>query len=692
MDNEYEVKKEIYSEEITNYPLEHLQLIYGDEIPKILKSLENLKISALDYFGTELDKIKNEYDNYYIEFNKNINRNASKMIKYFKLEEALNNEEDLEKKEMILKINKEKISIIKSIISAHDVIIDVIKQDFRFLKKFLNICQNFDKNNVDIFYEKEFDNMARNWLLLKLNFDNFNFTKTINESTLDQNFKEFIIKTCLCKNLTITVQNPKNYFGEDNKKISLSPEEEKKRRMKKENDIKNIYENQNNIIKLKMKNINEVDAYFIKSTSFAKLKGLLFENITLKNQNIFYLFPYLSKLKIKNCQSLELGIFKIMSTNLKKLYFIKNGFVNYEFRNILKDYLLKSQSIRDNLEILSFANNNITKVDFNQIMTDKKEMFRALKELDFRKNKLTKFIYNKANFPSLNYINLCDNNFNKENFPDINKTLVMEGGNGYLMDEKFRNQYYGKLAKIINNNYNTFNISYLNISYIPRKESNRYLSQLTIGSSVLTSLKKLTLSYNKLSCDTLFTFFSNITEPIYLKKLNLNGNELNDKFFELFLEKNLSSIFPKLKHLSLSLNQIGDSKVEINYKDDLPIKEKNFSKEIYKLRMMYKFIETNKNLTKLNITKNPISEIYTVVPEEMKNADINSKYIDKDSEDRIIINGFFSFLIKIRDELIKGGIEGNVREPINIKFDCRSNINKYSENYPYSDKPIIFKK
>ena len=225
---------------------------------------------------------------------------------------------------MILKINKEKISIIKSIISTHDVIIDVIKQDFRFLKKFLNICQNFDKNNVDIFYEKEFDNMARNWLLLKLNFDNFNFTKTINESTLDQNFKEFIIKTCLCKNLTITVQNPKNYFGEDNKKISLSPEEEKKRRMKKENDIKNIYENQNNIIKLKMKNINEVDAYFIKSTSFAKLKGLLFENITLKNQNIFYLFPYLSKLKIKNCQSLELGIFKIMSTNLKKLYFINH--------------------------------------------------------------------------------------------------------------------------------------------------------------------------------------------------------------------------------------------------------------------------------------------------------------------------------------------------------------------------------
>ena len=692
MNSESETKNEINTEEVKNYPIEHLQVIYGDEIPKILKSLETLKASSIDYFTTELNKIKNEYENYYTELYKNININASKMIKYFKLEEVLNNGEDLEKKEMVLKINKEKISTIKSILATHDIIIEVIKQDLRVLKKFLNICQNIDKNSVHIFYQKEFDNIARNWLLSKLNFENFNFTKTIDESTLDQNFKEFIIKTCLCRNLTITVQNPKSYFGEENKRVSLSPEEEKKKRIKKENDIKNIYENQNNIIKLKMKNINEADAYFIKSTSFAKLKGLLFENITLKNQNIFYLFPYLSKLKIKNCQSLDLGIFKIMSTNLKKLYFIKNGFVNYEFKNILKDYLLKSQSIRDNLEVLSFANNNITKVDFNQIFPNNKEIFRALKELDFRKNKLTRFIFNKKYFPSLNFINLCDNNFNKEYFPDFNKALVMESGNSYLMDEKFRNHYYNELTKIISNNNSISNISYLNISYLPRKESNKYFSELVLGSSILSSLKKLTLSYNKLSCETLFTFFSNIKEPINLKKLNLNGNELDDSFFELFLEKNLSSIFPKLKHLSLSLNKIGDNKVVIKYKDDLPIKEKDFSNEIYKLRIIYKFIETNKNLKKLNLTKNPISEIYTIVPEDKKNADSNPKYIDKDNDDKIIINGLFSFLIKLRDELTKEEIENKRREIINIKFDCRSNINKYSENYPYSDKPIIFKK
>ena len=133
---------------------------------------------------------------------------------------------------------------------------------------------------------------------------------------------------------------------------------------------------------------------------------------------------------------------------------------------------------------------------------------------------------------------------------------------------------------------------------MPRKFSEGYITNLKISQSILINLKKLTLSYNRLTCDTLFNFISKIKEPIYLKKLNLNGNELDDTFFELFLEKNLATIFPKLQHISLSSNQIGDSKIKVKYKDDIPVKEKNFINEVYKLRMMYKFIETNKNLKK----------------------------------------------------------------------------------------------
>ena len=32
------------------------------------------------------------------------------------------------------------------------------------------------------------------------------------------------------------------------------------------------------------------------------------------------------------------------------------------------------------------------------------------------------------------------------------------------------------------------------------------------------------------------------------------------------------------------------------------------------------------------------------------------------------------------------------RNNFNPRFDCRSNVNRNSENYPYADKPIVFKK
>ena len=609
-------------ENIKSYPMNQLRIIYGDDIQKVMNSLEEIHSSSINYFSLEISDIKNDYETFYSEINKNINLNAFKLIKYFKLWDILNGAEDEEKRNIILKINEIKLSTIKSIISTHSAIIESIKQNMKSLKAFLSICQTFDKNPIHIYYEKELNNIAKNWLLLKLNLENFNFNKTINESNLDPTFKDFVIKQCQCKNLSLVVQNPKSYFGDE----KLSAEEEKKRKIRKEADIKTISENQNNIISLKMKNINEADAYFIKSTSFTKMKRLSLENLTLKNYNILYLFPYLTRLRIKSCQSLDIDIFKNMSTILRKLYLVKNGYVNYEFQSIVQEYLLKSKSIRDNLEVLSFANNNISKIDFTQIISNDMEIFRAMKELDFRKNKLTKFIYNKTIFPSLNFINLCENNFNKDNFDDCNDVFILKSGNMYLMDSKFREDYYEKLNKAISNDEFT-SISYLNLSYIPGKISKEYFSKFRIGPSTLMSLKKLVLSYNKLSCETLFNFINNIKEPINLNYLNLNGNELDDTFFEIYLNQNISHIFPKLKHLSLSSNNIGDSKVDIKFKDNIEVKDKQFSKEIYKLRMIYKFIEVNKNLNKINITKNPISDIYTIVPYDKKDADINPIFI-----------------------------------------------------------------
>ena len=146
--------KDLNSEKVKVYPIEHLKIIYGDEILKIIDSLEDLKVSSINYFTSEMKDIEKEYNIFHSEINNNININASKMVKYFKLEEALNGKGDKETMDMVLKINSDKISTIKSILSAHSKIIETIKENIICLKKFLNICQNFDTNSLHIFYEK----------------------------------------------------------------------------------------------------------------------------------------------------------------------------------------------------------------------------------------------------------------------------------------------------------------------------------------------------------------------------------------------------------------------------------------------------------------------------------------------------------------------------------------------------------
>ena len=205
-------------------------------------------------------------------------------------------------------------------------------------------------------------------------------------------------------------------------------------------------------------------------------------------------------------------------------------------------------------------------------------------------------------------------------------------------------------------------------------------------------LKKLDLSNNGIDCSTFIKFIGLNKGFINLPSLNLNGNQIDDTFFEKFRNQD---VFGKLQLLYLNLNKIGDTNVKIKYYDDIPI-DKKYSEEkdrelIYKLRLIYQFIQNNKYLTKLTITKNPISEFYSVVPEPKNDADRNDKYIKRDEKGNIIINCLFSLLVKIRDELLTKEEEKSGRNNFNIRFDCRSNVNKNSENYPYSDKPFVYK-
>ena len=428
-----------------------------------------------------------------------------------------------------------------------------------------------------------------------------------------------------------------------------------------------------------------ISEYLDKSPNFEKLKSFKAKNSKLQNFNLLKKMPELTELSIKFMPSLQIDFLEFLPKNIQKLYLEKNNFINLDFKNIFNFYISKNDIAR-NLQYLSFAGNNLTRID----LSSPKTKFESLIELDFRKNKICKIFINSESFPELKFVNCCKNCLNRSYLNQLKNVISLESVNGYLLEPELCKPYYNKLKETLTNEDKVlFKMKYLNISHMPRAQSLDYFISFILVKNVTKYLKKLDLSYNKLNNETFFKFINNNQKFENLRTLNLNANDIDDTFFE---EKNFQDKFCRLEHLYLNSNKIGDMKISIKYEDNIPIDDKYHNdkdkKLIYKLRAIYNFIELNKHLTKLTITKNPISEFYSVVPESNNDADKSDKYIKRDNNGMIIINCLFSLCIKIRDELLD---QKDGRDTFNLRFDCRSNVNKNSFNYPYSDKPFIYK-
>lgn len=657
------------------------------EIQDAISQIESISYSSCDYLQS-LSKDFSEKNNCFL---KEINLYKDNMIsKYSNLFNLY--DKPSQKEEGLgtgFKLATEKhIQLMRKIHEIYFQIFSSIKQNIeiltKFLNKFSNISQNIDKRRpIQEFLLEEFNNIVDCWLFMKIDFEKFDFNEALNKCHLDQNFKSFVTKVSKNKNFILNIVCPKGEI--------LDPKEQKKLKEKKDNAIKLLIDNKSNLTKLHMENVGNVISYTGDKLEFFKLKKFYVQNATINSGSLFKMMKNLEKLTIKSCPSIQIDLLEYLPPKIKKLYLEKNNYVNYEFENILKGILSNNKNILENLEYLSFAGNNLTRIDLS--MLSAKTIFKGLVRMDFHKNKIYKFIYNPDNFPNLKFINCCKNNLNKSYLSEMKKLGSLESGNGFLFEPDLCQKYYNKLKIKLEKENDLFISKYLNISYMPKIQTSYYFENFLINEQIIINLTKLDLSYNGLDCNTFFKFVDQNKGFINLRSLNLNGNDLDDTFFEKLLEKN---IFNKLQHLYLNSNRIGYNKVTINYKDDISIDAKytsNAEKQlVFKLRLIYKFIEKNSYLNKLTITKNPISEYYSVVQEQKNNADKSDKYIQRDENNNIIINCLFSLLVKIRDELLKK--EGDIieRNSFNLRFDCRSNVNKNSENYPYSDKPIVFKK
>ena len=657
-----------------------IESLYGEEYDKVASSIKEMENQTKNY----IKDIEKQLDTKFKEFNTNLKNNFSKLTIKFSKAFGLDEENIAQEKSKLLQRDTKKyLDQLIKIKNIHEQILESIKVEMSILINSLDISKSLEEHNpIQKFLEKEFNNIINSWLFIKLNFDDFNLTKAINSSNLDDDFKNFVYKICQNKNIVMNISPARK--NQENKNIDY-------KEMQKQ-DLIMISEKYNDITKIKINQIKNVDIPFkLKSErhNFPKLKSLKFNNCSFsENKKDKYALIEkciaLEKLIFNGTYNFEAKMLMNFSKNLTKLILSNINFINPDFKDIMDNYIIKSESLRNSLEFLSFSNNCLSIVNMEYPF---KYKFHALKELDFHRNRLTKFTIGYDNFYQLKCINCCYNKFSKSYFEANDKVIALLSGNIFLTGlNKYKN-YFNKLEKQLSN-YNYTNLTHLTISYVPFEFGKDYFERIKINNNILISLKQLNLSHNNLNCDILFNLILNNMGCINLKDLNLCGNKLDDNFFKKFLDNNYNTIFTKLQKINLVDNLIGNE-TEINT-DDLgeEPKNKNREQDIYKLRLIYKFIENNKNLSKLYLNKNPMCDksiISTDLDEDF------SKLIEKDNQNKIVIDSFYSFLKKIMDELLMNEEEKNNRAQFNIKFDVDTNINLNSENFNYQGEYIMFK-
>ena len=652
-----------------------LNSIYGNEIFTIIEELSKFKENSNIFLKKIDEELNIKYDYFKNEVLNYINLTTNQIINAFHLDLPNINEQNLK---IIHGFAQEKILFLNKVLTLYEQIIEIIQQNFSILKNFL---QNFDLNKeypLQDFFTKEFDNITNSWLFLKLDLEKFEFKNVIEESNLNVNYKEFLMKECHEKNSEMNI-----ILSEIRQNSGKNPTIKKE---KYKDKIKLISNNSNHLVKLNMTNVPVIET-FLGTVKYDKLKELKLKNSYILKNEIFNQFSSLEILSIKYCPNLDTYIFNnINQLHLKQLILDKNGFVNEDFDNLFMNFLLKSQDLLNNLEILSFAYNDISNIDFNHYLSAPKNIFNSLNTLILRNNEIYRIVMDVDYFPKLKLLDCCNNNLTTNYFTELDNTnnniIILQSGNFFLMDEVLCEQYYNNLKNKFKN-INGYSLRNISLSYIPKIYGSTFFCDLKINHALLINLQTLNLNYNMLSCSAFFNFIDKNKECLNLRTLNLSGNELDDTFFEKYLNFGLNKIFSNLNKLYLNDNRIGNNS-EINFKDEDPVSKIEFEKDIYKLRLIYKFIVENKNLKKLTINKNPMSERFKVIYEaddEFLN-DREEDYV-KDKNGKIIINCFYSFLLKIKNEL-------SFRNDLNIEFDCVCDINLNSQNYPYDKQKILF--
>ncbi len=619
-ENENEPDSEIN----TNYNgRETVRIIFGKKMEEELTDqIKKIKDSSMEILQKHTKEIEKKLEKFQTQIDEYITENSTRITKSFNLSEEI----DLSRSFGIKSYAKNYTDVLEKVFNLHNQIMKTIEENFKILNRFLDIPKYLLRDKpVHEFLNDNLEYILKSWLFPKLDLDKFNITKALKKSNLDSNYKTLI--TSLSKNTNFVLNITK-----------------KKDNEQEENDIKTIDENSQKLGKIQFNNVDDYEKYLPENSIFNELQTLIIKNvkkISLKDtqKKLCERFPALIKLSCINCKIDGFDKRINFPKNLKKLS-IENCFlINDDFNSIFQSLVL-SDEIRNNLEYISFAQNNITKVDLNQFIYQQKHTFYEIREFNFRKNNIFKFSFVPEFFPELRVINCCFNNFSRPIFSQLNdKILVLLNNNIYLSDNNLRNDYFYKL----NNQISKFDYpsKFLSFNSLFSKSYNK-LNEISISGNIMIAIKILDLSYCSLTNDMVFEFFNKNTGCFNLSNLYLKGNEINDNFFDLFISKNMHDTFRKLQSINLYDNYIEGTNLD----------------------KIYDFIVKNKNLSFINICNNPISDNYQM---ETNNFNINEE-IKNPVETK---NDLDLFIKKLNIDLPKiDKVTNSNRDNFRMKFDC----------------------
>jgi len=339
--------------------------------------------------------------------------------------------------------------------------------------------------------------------------------------------------------------------------------------LKKENEKENENENKESINK--------------EEINFINIKKVKIDNFKQNDLDLLNICPNVENLKIiQSVYNLfefpENKKFKLLHIKLEGLKLITESFLK------IMSNLLFNESITETLETLSFKKNKISEINIIGSLTKKcqdndidefnpfiKLNFKNLKELDLGENLISYFKVDDIKFfPSIKILYLSDNNLVYQNDYDglkqMNKNaILLTVGNYFVLKSLVRNDYIKELIKRLKK-VNDYPIKKLSFNYLFGKKNIDLFQDIDLN-NFKKNLKYLYLGNCSLTNEIIIDFFKNKFQMPKLKKLFINGNQLNDIFFSLYIESELHLILKNLKYLDLSNNDdIEFKNLEIFYK------------------------------------------------------------------------------------------------------------------------------